>query len=925
MSSDLTVASPSAGRMPLVVEAVALPVINAALQQMDVPVVSAIAIVNTNDAEVGPLRIRVELDPPLAPPWEKTVQFMRPNEVLELDEREITLRLSAERLANQLEAERASIRVTVESPDGIVERVLPLQIQAYNQWLGLERHPESLACFVQPNHPALVPLLQAAQTVLLQTTGESSLEGYQSGPERAERIARAIWTAAQSFAIRYINPPASWGAGQKILLPDQVLGDRMGTCLDLTVFLATALERAGLHPLLVVVQGHAFPGVFLTGAAALSSPVSDDASEIIKHVEAGRALVFDSSSLAHGASFTDACGTAQVRYLEPATFQLAIDVAQARQGQSAIRPLSIRTSHYAVAPPLPAAIALPAVPEIAFSATQPRVVADRPFSKGAPQSAAERRIARWKGRLLDLSLRNPLLNFRLDGRRSLPLLVDDIAALEDALSTHEPFAFQLAEGGGLRSEILFEQRTGKSLLREQAKELLKKKILVPDLPGADAAKRIVDMYRLGRTLSEETGQAGAWLALGFLEWFETPAAKEPRRAPIILLPVEIQRGSVRDPFRLRQTDDEPRINSTLLKKLEADFRLDVTGYDELPEDDHGLDVPLIFARFKKLVETVPRCRVVELAAVGFFSFTKHMMWLDLEARTDALLKNPVVRHLLESDGKAFPLARTFCAANELDERRRPKDDLAVVEADSSQLVAVQGALDGNTFVLEGPPGTGKSQTITNLIAELIGNGQSVLFVAEKRAAIEVVKDRLHKVGLGPFCLDLHAHDATKLEIIQALAEPLDLPRTAAPPELIRKTAELSKVKDELTGTWRALHVPGAAGVSVWQAVTRLGDLGAEPHVRFDFGEQRSVASRPPQSDAGGPLEDERWDGMREAARELAWAAGPVGLPSAHPFASSRRMTDAPMPRQTSARNTLAAAGNTFAARPRETSLNQMHE
>lgn len=854
-----------------------LPFVNAALRHMDVPVVSGLAIENPNDHDIGPVRVRIGIDPPIAPPCEHVIQYLRPREAVVLDERHLVLDLSLERLINQIEAERGRIVVDVETPDHRYSVSEPIEIAAWNEWLGARIHPESLACFVQPNHPALVPLLQVAQRTLREATGDPSLQGYQSErPERVGQMCAALWAAAQSFRIAYINPPASFGEhGQKVLLPDAVLGDHMGTCLDLTVFLASVLERAGLHPLLVLIKGHAYPGVFLSEEAHLSAALTDDYSELAKHVEAGRALVFDSSALAHGTSFNDACGLAQVRLLDPETFHYAIDVHLCRR-QRAIRPLPLRASTYAVLAEEPDRDLPPPVLDVPVLGG-PRTHLDRPLSKSGPRTVAERRLQRWKSRLLDLSLRNPLLNFKFDGRRSLPLLTHSVAELEDELSSREPFALVPAEADGLRSQILIEQRTGKSVLTEQARDFLKKHMLIPDLPGAQAVKRIVDMYRMARTLAEETGQSGAWLALGFLEWFETAAAREPRYAPLILVPVQIQRGTAREPFRMRIDDDEPRINSTLLKKLEIEFRLDVAGQDEIPEDERGLDIPFVFERFRRLIADLPRCRLVERAAVGFFSFTKHMMWLDLEARSEALLDNAVVRHLVESEGRAFPAARPFIPAHELDAHRPPGHDLAVVPADSSQLVAVQSAIDGNTFVLEGPPGTGKSQTITNLVAELMGRGQSVLFVAEKRAAIEVVRDRLAQVGLGPFCLDLHAHDATKAEIIAALTEPLDMPRDLPPSELARKAAELHKLRDELAVTWRALHTSGAAGVSVWQAVARLGELADVPAIKHDFDGEAGAS----------PLGDERWARIQEATRELAWATAAIETPVAHAFASCR--------------------------------------
>ncbi len=224
--------------------------VNLALQHIDVPLVRRVVVTNRGTADVGPLSFRFEVDPPVASVFRHEIlDTLRPGESLELDERVIVMPLSSAYLARQLESERGSLRVTVATPDAERTETRRVDIQAFNEWIAV-LHPETLACFVQPNHPSLVPLLQRAQDQLASTTGSSSLEGYQSGPARARLIVAALWASAQAEAIHYIEPPgsagSSWTVGQKVLLPDAVVRDRMGTCLDLTILFASLCQRVGL-------------------------------------------------------------------------------------------------------------------------------------------------------------------------------------------------------------------------------------------------------------------------------------------------------------------------------------------------------------------------------------------------------------------------------------------------------------------------------------------------------------------------------------------------------------------------------------------------------------------------------------------------------------------------------------------------------
>lgn len=845
------------------------PRVNFAIQQNAVPLIHDLRVSNLGGRTLENLEIRITTDPEVSTPWSARVAALDPEREFVFGE--VDLPLSATALVQQNERQAGALCIEVLGPDGALHSERhPIEVLAYNEWAGVGALPELLAAFAQPNHPGVVRLLKVARERLEQATGDPSFSGYQSrDPQRVAAMAEAIYGAVGALGITYVNPPASFEAtGQKIRTPEQVLDDQMGTCLDLTMLFVAALEQIGLHPLILVVQGHAFPGLWLMDHQ-FPQPTIDDPLPIRKRMELRQALVFDSSAAATRLPFGRAVDAAG-RYLDdPDRFVFAIDVAAARTAR--ILPLPMRVQHplgfRPVVEELPVEEQSPALSFELGPAPTPVPRSSRASADISPRS----RLERWKSKLLDLSLRNRLLNFRAS-RRMLPLLAPDLGALEDALvERKDPFDLlprprSLEEEG--RSARVHQSRTGEDAERALLLDALDHGRIHVDLPEGELAHRVVELYRSSRSSKEESGAITLYLVLGILRWYESPSSEVPREAPLILLPAEIVRGSVTEPYRLRLADDEAKINVTLLQKLQQDFGFDVRGLDELPEDEMGLDVPLILDRFRQLIVDVPRWEVLPSAWLGEFSFTKFLMWLDLEQRTEALLQSPVVKHLFEGGGQPFPLVRPFSSPDEIDRVRPAAEDLCVVEADSSQRAAAFAAIDGNSFVLQGPPGTGKSQTITNLIAGALARGKTVLFVSEKMAALNVVRDRLGRVGLGPFCLEAHSNKASRRQIIEQLKDPFASARRRSATEWDELASKLERVRADLNTYVELVHRPGPFGESPFRAVSTLVGLR----------ESHRVALEIPTPDRAG------FDALREAVRSLALAATEVGRPDRHPLA-----------------------------------------
>jgi very-short-patch-repair endonuclease len=481
--------------------------------------------------------------------------------------------------------------------------------------------------------------------------------------------------------------------------------------------------------------------------------------------------------------------------------------------------------------------------------------------------AAARRLDRWKLSLLDLTLRNRLLDAR-DGRQVVPLAGVDAVALAARLDDGAPLELgttavidPAAVGGA--------ERAAEAMAKAGADALAHGRLLAALAPD-ELDRRLVAMARSARESLQESGASTLWLGLGALRWFETDGGEVARHAPLALLPVELRRAGPRERYQLAvRADEDARWNDTLFEKLASEFGIRVTPPGGERDD---LDLAGLIGTLAAAVAKLPGWQVLPEARLGVFAFAKFVMWTDLAERGEALLAAPVVHHLATGDGAAFPAQPAFPDAATLDATLPLGELFAPLDCDASQLAAVLAAAAGRSFVLQGPPGTGKSQTITNLIAQALTHGKTVLFVAEKQAALEVVQRRLAAAGLGDFCLELHSHKAGKREVIGELGRVLErVWRPNAP--VTGDDQRLAAARAELNRYVAALHAPGVAGISAHDALGQLGRL-------------RDAPALPD----GTAATAEAIAAQRDAVRRFAEAAAALAPVAAHPWHGSTLAT-----------------------------------
>ena len=742
--------------------------------------------------------------------------------------RDLDLSLDGGWLARLTEAETATVSLALRavgadpSAPALAHHDSCLELLPRNQWGGLSHLPDLVAAFVQPNDPAVDRLLKRTAEVLRHNGRDPALDGYAGGARRAWELASALWGATAGMQLDYALPPASFEqSGQKVRSPSQVESTSLGTCLDLALLFCAALEQAGLNPLLVFTEGHAVAGVWLQ-PEEFSTTVVDDVTALRKRLRLKELVLFETTLATQRPpvpfSYATERGAQQVDEARDAAFRLAVDIRRARLQR--IKPLASAEAAAAAVPDGDAAPCAPAMP----------VIEDTPdLPDGAPVHAedADRldlrdRLLRWQRKLLDLSLRNNLLNFK-GGKKALQLEAPDPGALEDLLASGQSLKLRprpdLMDGADPRDPALHEARERENVRRAHALEALQRREVFVDIPEAELDARLVELFRSARTTLQEGGANTLYLALGFLSWTREDRDGQRYRAPLILVPVSLQRKNARSGFTLGLHDDEPRFNPTLIEMLRQDFALNLGALEgELPRDGTGLDIGAVWKAVGHAIKDIKGWEVTEDVVLSMFSFAKYLMWKDLAERSGQLRENPVVRHLLDTPRDAYPPGAPFPQVRDLDRHFEPTQVFCPLPADSSQLSAVLAASQGKDFVLIGPPGTGKSQTIANLIAQSLAQGRRVLFVSEKIAALDVVYRRLREIGLGEFCLELHSSKARKADVLAQLQSAWSSSGQADAAQWQAEADRLKRLRDALNLYVERLHQRHRNGLSLFEAI-----------------------------------------------------------------------------------------------------------
>lgn len=361
-------------------------------------------------------------------------------------------------------------------------------------------------------------------------------------------------------------------------------------------------------------------------------------------------------------------------------------------------------------------------------------------------------------------------------------------------------------------------------------------VLQTQMPEHDLAVKLRRISYESRSQTQELGYSSLYLALGFLTYYENNAAEHATLAPLLLVPVELTVNK-KGAYSMRYSGAEIGPNIALRESLKGQFGVD------LPELGDGDTPSQIFNDVADAVKAQSGWSVnVEKIHLGFFSFASFLMYNDLDPESwpeeKQPSKHPVLQRLLSKIAGIQP-AHLDWGGNDSDVSWPDELIPLILDADSSQVRAINRVSNGSDFVIDGPPGTGKSQTIANLIAHAVSRGKQVLFVADKLVALEVVKNRLDDAGLGQLVLELHSHKGNKLQVINQLKDTVELPHVEEPEwnqvnqEYVRLAGKLDaysdSVNEDILGSKMSfVRVAGELSKSDKQATGRQAGGGGLP-------------------------------------------------------------------------------------------------
>jgi len=533
------------------------------------------------------------------------------------------------------------------------------------------------------------------------------------------------------------------------------------------------------------------------------------------------------------------------------------------------------------------------------------VIIDNRRGDAALRDCVVRQLQDIRLRLLDLGNRNRLLNFKHNSR-CIKIVDEQLGQVFDHLVRQgKPMKF-LAIPEDVDAEDVSEEDQRTQLFTETGGSPpidLIEDLPLPEYPDGEIPERHRDdklqttleadflETRLRRIRSDassiiqETGTNQLFLALGFLRWKERADTAESREAPLILVPVEIglpklNRRTQRYTYSIQYTGEDLVPNLSLREKLFRDHKLGLPMFNEektiaAAVEEEELDPEAYFDVIAEAVAEMPGWEVRRKMVVGFFTFAKLRMYLDLDPEVwpdSCIADHDLVQRLLGCKEHPPDVDEETGADETLEVDSLP----LVMDADSSQSRAIHRAVvSGQSMVIQGPPGTGKSQTITNLIACFLAQGKSVLFLAEKMAALTVVQNNMKSVGLSTFCLELHSHKADKKAVIENLETSYEernrLSRTRV--DLSLDMAALKKARDSLAGYIELIKKPvGPAGETVF------GVFGKVEMLRYKLSE-----IVPLQIENIDGITYEQIENAQDLIRTLSRTISEIGLPASGPW------------------------------------------
>lgn len=758
----------------------------------NIPLFNTFRIYNNGDQPIEGIAVAISCDNALILPATVTIDELPAESSMKL---KVPPLLNPKYLADLNEVEHCTVQVVVSCGKkeicslGAAVSALPM-----DYWSGMSGNTEMLASHVRPKLADCQKILAEAGLQLKTWGFSQEWSGYSGNDKNAVRGALAsIYSAVRNLNIER-GQDFDLSEASPVGNVSNVVEERSSTLAAMACLVASCLEAAKLNPVIVLGRDKVGVGVWLY-ESCFTTAVPDDMSVIERYVSDGvnNLAVIDADDLfAHkNASFT----TSEAHFAAAVAarkFDLCLDVKRCRIGGVFAMPLKIKNgSSYEI------------LGEAQTSYDEkPKDLID------ADKLALERRTTKdmnWQRRLLDLSLKNNLLAFRY-GRDCVHLLTSDLTSFLQKTENRDKLSLlpnqnviegALAFGGGQKLKTLSELvsiELAQGIVRSYAK-------------GESMQEAASTLIRKARSAQEEVGANTLFLAMGFLKWKHSDE-KEFKYAPLVLMPVNLKKSKTQG--ITVELSEEFQVNTTLLEFLKQEFGVDIRGLE-----GQKLTPQEILAVFRAKTASFKGWLVHEDIYLAQFTFARYAMWSDVKHNMPLYKNNALISSLLTNTNKLGENKLTGVS----EDISEPTEVLTPLPCDSSQYAAIAESAKGTTFVLHGPPGTGKSQTITNIIANAVNSGKRVLFVAEKQAALQVVKKRLTEIGIGEFCLELHSGKATdKGEIVRGIENTLELKDGSTDEKFIATAEKIKEDRAALKNPLAALHKKRRLGVSIYEGI-----------------------------------------------------------------------------------------------------------
>ena len=703
-------------------------------------------------------------------------------------------------LTNIDESVEGEIIVTCEK-DGIeLARVSsPIDVLGFDT-LRYGNEPALIASYVQ--HSELVSEVADKTRGLLHSWKKNTNIGYAKSTKNDVRYTlAAIYKVLMDYSFTRVDSTRE--NGDIIMTPHEAIAKSHEVdTLSLALIIASVLEDFHFNSVIAHSGDEWLVGAWLREECFPELTI-DESELLTKRMAVGvnDFTAISSSDLLTRISFEGS--EKRCRQLIAKHFDFAIDVRRARIGGVAPLPLRVKKAHgYDLVDTT-----------IYDTDVVPHDIEE--YNGDVAIDSGMTKEKQWERRLLDLSMRNALLNFK-DNKNSMKLIFGGIGDFVTRFDENREYSIL-----PLPRDIDSIPPFGEKLSLTPAIDLLNIEMkagkLHANMAGEDYDKTMINVYRKDKVFLEESGTNSLYIAVGFLR-YKGDMDREPKYSPLFLYPVRLtKKAGSKDSYTVRLTEDEVRINSTLLEYLFQEFGIDIRGLMNTSLDSDT--ILSIVGRIRREIVDRSGWDITEDIFLTNVSFSSYLMWTDIKNRIEDFRSNKLIRGFIDNSTRVFDSADYELTDAHSDDTYNEDGIYLPLSADSSQYSAIKDSLD-KSFVLHGPPGTGKSQTITNIIANNILRGKRVLFVAEKLAALSVVEKRLCDIGLGDFCLELHSNKNNKTDVVHKLSNTMSLADAALAKDYLERAEEIRSLIADIDESMIALHKVRRLGVSVYEGAMR---------------------------------------------------------------------------------------------------------